>query len=69
VIDKDPEVEVNVFESVTVNVSPEAVPTPVGVPVIVPVEAFNVSPDGNVPEVSAQWVYVPLPPVADRVPE
>ena len=67
-MDKDPDVEVNPRESVTVNVSGEPVPKAVGVPVIVPVEVFNDSPDGKVP-VTAQCVYVPLPPVAAKVAE
>jgi hypothetical protein len=67
-IDKGPEVEVNPFESVTVNVSPDVVSATVGVPVIAPDVVFNDSPDGKVPLASTQ-VYVPLPPVAARLAE
>jgi hypothetical protein len=43
-----------VLESVTLNVSGEAVTTAVGVPLIAPVKAFNVKPAGSVPEVNCQ---------------
>ena len=45
------------------------VPAAFGVPVIAPVDVFNVAHDGKVPEPSAQWEYVPLPPMAVRVVE
>ena len=57
------------FESVTVNTRPVVVPGAVGVPEIAPVEGFKVAQEGRVPEVRAQWIYVPLPPVAARVLE
>jgi hypothetical protein len=41
-------------ESVTLNVSGAAVTAAVGVPPIAPVEAFNVKPNGSVPEVNCQ---------------
>jgi hypothetical protein len=41
-------------ESVTLNTSPDVVPAAPGVPVIAPVELFNVAHDGRVPPVSAQ---------------
>lgn len=49
--------------SVTLNTSPEAGPTAVGVPVIAPVDVLRDTPAGSVPEVRAQ-VYEPLPPTA-----
>jgi hypothetical protein len=41
-------------ESVTLNVSGAAVACAVGVPLITPVEGFNVKPNGSVPEVNCQ---------------
>jgi hypothetical protein len=43
---------VGVLESVTLKVSRVAAAAVVGVPVIAPVDAFNVKPAGNVPEAS-----------------
>ena len=42
------------LESVTVNVSGEALAVAVGAPLMTPVVAFNDKPAGNVPEVSFQ---------------
>jgi hypothetical protein len=54
--DSDPDVAVKVFESVTVNLSPEVVTAALGMPVMAPVEVFKDAHDGRVPEVSAQCV-------------
>ena len=54
-------------ESVTLTVN-EAAPVAVGVPVIVPVLAFNVNPAGNAPVTNPQ-VYGVTPPEACSVVE
>jgi hypothetical protein len=53
-------------ESVTLKVSATAFAVAVGVPLITPVEEFNASPAGNVPELSAH-VYGVAPPLAVNV--
>jgi hypothetical protein len=45
------------------------VPDDVGVPVIAPVEAFNVRPAGNEPVITVQFTYGEVPPVAAKVCE
>ena len=52
-------------ESLTLNVKAVALADAVGVPVIAPVAAFNVSPEGSVPLVRVQ-VYGGVPPDADK---
>ena len=54
------------LKSVTLNVSAAALAVAVGIPLIVPVDAFNVKPFGSVPEMSAQ-VYGVVPPLAANV--
>jgi hypothetical protein len=54
------------LKSVTLNVSAAALAVAVGIPLIVPVDAFNVKPFGSVPEMSAQ-VYGVFPPLAANV--
>lgn len=46
------------------NVSGVDVAVAVGVPEITPVVVFKESPDGKSPDVFAQELYVPVPPVA-----
>ncbi len=53
-------------ESVTLNVSGVATTGIVGVPLIVPADAFSASPAGRVPAVSCH-VKAPVPPLAVRV--
>jgi len=50
--------------SVTVKVKLVAEAIAAGVPEITPVVVFKESPDGKVPDVNAQELYVPVPPVA-----
>jgi hypothetical protein len=52
--ERDADVAEKPRESVTTNVRPDVVAAAFGVPVIVPVAAFNVAQEGNVPEPSAQ---------------
>ncbi len=52
----------------TVNVRAVAFAEAVGVPVIAPVAAFRVNPDGNTPLAKAQ-VYGEVPPDAEREAE
>ena len=56
------------LESVTWKLSGVAFTAAVGVPLIKPVDAFNVNPAGKVPVVNCQ-VYAPDPPVARMVCE
>lgn len=53
-------------ESVTLKVSGVADAVAVGVPEITPVVVLRVSPVGKLPDVRAQALYVPEPPVAVR---
>lgn len=55
-------------ESVTLKVMLAAEPDTgvVGVPVIAPVTGFRVNPADSVPALT-EYVYGPIPPVADRV--
>jgi hypothetical protein len=54
------------LESFTVKVSGLALAAAVGVPMIAPVDAFRLRPEGSVPEERDQ-VYGVVPPVATRV--
>ena len=56
------------MESVALKVSAVPFATAVGVPLIRPVDEFNVKPLGNVPEVSVH-VYGAVPPVAAKACE
>ena len=53
--ERDDDVAEKPSESVTTNVSPDVAAAASGVPVIVPVAAFNVAHEGNVPAPTAQW--------------
>jgi len=55
-------------ESVTLKVKGVAATAAVGVPLIVPVDAFRDSPAGSTP-LESDHVYGALPPVAERVEE
>jgi hypothetical protein len=57
---------VDELESVTVNANAVAFAVAVGVPLITPVDAFNVRPPGKVPEVNVQ-AYGVVPPLAVSV--
>src|SRR5258707_12859363 len=56
------------LESVTLKLSGVALTAAVGVPLINPLDAFNVNPAGKVPAVNCQ-VYAPDPPGARKVCE
>ena len=59
-------IEVVGWLSVTVKVKLVAEAIAAGVPEITPVVVFKESPEGRVPDVNAQELYVPVPPVAAR---
>ena len=50
--------------TVTVNGN---VPLAVGVPLMIPVEAFNIRPAGSAPEATVQLLYGGVPPLAPNV--